>query len=233
MGARLKIWSFKLDFPEKERETASQLADLKQSIEQIRDCSTLVKVLSCLLKIGNYLNNQNAKGFTLDYLQKAPEVKDTVHKNSLVHHVVTFLGGSRTSDIYSEMGAVTRCTRVDWDLVNSTVQDLEKKCRTSWEQLRTLNQQDNFSEELKNKLTKFVKEAAQRTMVLQTVWNRLMIRHRKLLRWLGITDFDDWGVAAVSKTLSDFALEFRTARERAIENEQRKLKNDKRNRDRG
>ena len=43
LEARLKIWSFKLDFPEKERETASQLADLKQSIEQIRDCSTLVK----------------------------------------------------------------------------------------------------------------------------------------------------------------------------------------------
>ena len=97
-------------------------------------------------------------------------------KNSLVHHVVNFLGGAKTTDIYSEMGAVTRCTRVDWDLVNNTVADLEKKCRTSWEQLRVLNMQDNFSDELKNKLTKFVKEAAQRTMVLQTVWSRLMTR---------------------------------------------------------
>ena len=155
---------------------ANQLADLREALQQIKNCKTLSKVLCCLLKIGNHLNNANAKGFSLDYLQKAPEVKDTVHKNSLVHHVVTFLGGSQTTDLYSEMGAVTRCTRVDWDIVNNTVQDLEKKCRTSWEQLRTLNQQDNFSDELKNKLTKFVKEAAQRTMVLQTVWNRLMIR---------------------------------------------------------
>ena len=201
LEARLKIWSFKLDFPEKERETAGQLSDFREALQQIKNCKTLAKVLACLLKIGNYLNNQNAKAFSLDYLQKAPEVRDTMRKNSLVHHVCDFLGGSQTSDLYSEMGAVTRCTRVDWDLVNSTLTDLEKKCRTSWEQIRVLNQQDNFSEDLKNKLTKFVKEAAQRTMILQTVWHRLMQRHRKLLRWLGITDFDEWGVTGTIKDL--------------------------------
>jgi len=38
---------------------------------------------------------------------------------------------------------------------------------------------------------------------------------------------------AVSKTLSDFALEFRTARERAIENEERQKKKRDRNNTRG
>ena len=77
-----------------------KLSDLREALQQIKKCKTLVKVMACLLKIGNHLNNANAKGFSLDYLQRAPEVKDTVHKHSLVHHVVTYLGGADTKDLY-------------------------------------------------------------------------------------------------------------------------------------
>lgn len=92
---------------------------------------------------------RHVKAFGIDYLQKAPEVKDTTgKKQSLVYHVVTFLGDDKieenVADLYDELGAVTRCTRVDWDQVKNTVDDLEQKCRTSWEQLRSLNQQDDF-----------------------------------------------------------------------------------------
>ena len=69
---------------------------------------------------------------------------DAGKKQSLVTHVVDFLGGSDVNDLYDELGAVTRCTRVDWDQLKNTVEDLESKCRTSWEQLRSLNQQENF-----------------------------------------------------------------------------------------
>ena len=97
------------------------------------------------MAIGNYLNDRSVKAFGIEYLQKAPEVKDTTtKKQSLVTHVVDFLGGSAVSDLYDELGAVTRCTRVDWDQLKNTVEDLESKCRTSWEQLRLLNQHENF-----------------------------------------------------------------------------------------
>ena len=97
------------------------------------------------------------KAFGIDYLQKAPEVKDTTgKKQSLVYHVVTFLGDDKieenVADLYDELGAVTRCTRVDWDQVKNTVDDLEQKCRTSWEQLRSLNQQDDFRNQFLNRL---------------------------------------------------------------------------------
>ena len=149
LQARLKIWAFKLDFTEKEREMANQLSDLRVAIQQIRDSKTLTKVLACLLAIGNHLNDRHVKAFGIEYLQKAPEVKDTTgKKQSLVYHVVTFLGGEQVdanvADLYDELGAVTRCTRVDWDQVKYQVDDLEQKCRTSWEQLRSLNQQDDF-----------------------------------------------------------------------------------------
>lgn len=181
-------------------------------------------MLACLLKIGNHLNNANAKGFSLDYLQRAPEVKDTVHKHSLVHHVVTYLGGADTKDLYEELGAVTRSARVDWESSATTIGELEDKCRDSWEFLRVLKQQDNFTNDLKNKLTSFVQEAAQHTMIIQTVWKRLQVRHRKNLRWFGISDFSAWPVKSVCSTISDFALEFKTARQRAIEIAQKNKK---------
>lgn len=55
-----------------------------------------------------------AKGFELSYLEKVPEVKDTVHKQSLLHHVCSIVVEKfpESSDLYSEIGAITRLTKV-------------------------------------------------------------------------------------------------------------------------
>ena len=55
-----------------------------------------------------------AKGFELSYLEKVPEVKDTVHKQSLLHHVCSIVVEKfpDSTDLYSEIGAVTRLTKV-------------------------------------------------------------------------------------------------------------------------
>ena len=50
------------------------------------------------------------------------------------------------------------------------------------------------NEQKKNNLAKFVKEAGRKTLILQTIWRRLQSKYRKLCRWLGISDFDEWGV---------------------------------------
>jgi len=55
-----------------------------------------------------------AKGFELSYLEKVPEVKDTVHKQSLLHHVCSIVVEKfpDSSDLYSEIGAITRSAKV-------------------------------------------------------------------------------------------------------------------------
>lgn len=55
-----------------------------------------------------------AKAFELSYLEKVPEVKDTVHKQSLLHHVCTMVVENfpDSSDLYSEIGAITRSAKV-------------------------------------------------------------------------------------------------------------------------
>ena len=55
-----------------------------------------------------------AKGFELTYLEKVSEVKDTVHKQSLLHHAssVVVENFPQSTDLYSEIGAITRSAKV-------------------------------------------------------------------------------------------------------------------------
>ena len=55
-----------------------------------------------------------ARGFTIDYLAHVPEVKDTVEKRSLLHHLVTMVLDQfpDSTDLFSELGAVNRCAKV-------------------------------------------------------------------------------------------------------------------------
>ncbi|KAG9511388.1 FH1/FH2 domain-containing protein 3, partial [Fragariocoptes setiger] len=91
LEARLKLWAFQLDYATAEREIAEPLMDLKMACQEIESSRTFRVVLSTLLAIGNFLNASNARGFNIDYLAKVPEVKDTVHKHSLLHHLCQFI----------------------------------------------------------------------------------------------------------------------------------------------
>lgn len=53
------------------------------------------------------------KGFQLEYLVKVPEVKDTVHKHSLLHHLCHMVMEKfpDSTDLYSEVRAGRHCRR--------------------------------------------------------------------------------------------------------------------------
>lgn len=55
-----------------------------------------------------------AKGFELSYLEKVVEVKDTVHRQSLLHHTCNQVVENypESSDVYSEIPAITRSAKV-------------------------------------------------------------------------------------------------------------------------
>ena len=61
-----------------------------------------------------------AKGFEMTYLEKVPEVKDTVHKQSLLHHACSVVVENfpQSTDLYSEIGAITRSAKVRLALSN-------------------------------------------------------------------------------------------------------------------
>lgn len=161
-----------------------------------------------------------AKGFDLNYLEKVPEVKDTVHKQSLLHHVCCIVVENfpESSDLYSEIGALTRsakvrhtltnhlnktCERivfskstlqrhtenltamltsefwlhlqVDFDQLHANLTQMEWRCKASWDHLKVIAKHE-MKPALKQKMSDFVKDCAERIIILKTVHRRIMNR---------------------------------------------------------
>jgi hypothetical protein len=149
LEARLKLWAFQLDYAQIEKEVAEPLMDLKQAIEEIERSETFRNILGTLLSIGNFLNSTNAKGFQIDYLEKVPEVKDTVHKHSLLHHLCLFIqekfDPELSSDLYSEFSAVNRASKVDYTEVAKNLKKMQQDCKASWDHLKIVAKHDGLA----------------------------------------------------------------------------------------
>ncbi|XP_066589529.1 uncharacterized protein Fhos isoform X2 [Prorops nasuta] len=236
LPARLKLWAFKLDFENSEKEIADPLMDLKQGMETLRVNKTFRGILSTLLSIGIFLNGNEVKGFQLEYLAKVPEVKDTVHKHSLLHHLCHMVMEKfpDSTDLYSEIGAVTRASKIDFDELANNIGKLESECKASWDHLKLIAKHDG-STMMKVKMSDFLADCAERIIVLGIVHRRVINRFHKFILWLGIPlhRVQDTKPNEFCRIVSEFALEYRTTRERVIQQLEKKANHRERNKTRG
>lgn len=100
------------------------------------------------------------KGFQIEYLAKVPEVKDTVHKHSLLHHLCHMVMEKfpDSSDLYSEIGAVTRASKVDFDELSANILKMEQECKASWDHLKVIAKHDGSTMKVKYVGQIYVKE---------------------------------------------------------------------------
>ncbi|XP_045065886.1 FH1/FH2 domain-containing protein 3-like [Coregonus clupeaformis] len=177
LTARLQLWAFKLNYETLEKEIAEPLFDLKLGMEQLAKNKTFKRILATLLAIGNFLNSTSAKGFELNYLEKVTEVKDTVHRQSLLHHTCNFIvdNYTDTSDVYSEIPAITRSAKVEFEQLSDNLVQLERKCKTSWDNLKVMFKHET-KHLLKNKMTEFLKDCTDRIIILKVVHRRIINR---------------------------------------------------------
>uniref|UniRef100_A0A1I8HBU7 FH2 domain-containing protein n=1 Tax=Macrostomum lignano TaxID=282301 RepID=A0A1I8HBU7_9PLAT len=231
------LWLFRLEYEAIETEITDALNDLKLAIQEIRQCETLRCVFSVIVAMGNFLNDSTARGFNLDYLAKVPEVRDTVHKHTLLHHVCHMVQEQfpNSGDLYSELGAVTRCSKLDWDEVQARLDRLERDCMSGFEHHKALCKHADFGQDLRRKLESFLRDAASRIVAMKIVRDRVMNRFRKLLLFLGMTPatIADAKVTEVMHLLSNFALEYRTNREKVRQQISKKQNAAKRRETRG
>ncbi|XP_055315365.1 FH1/FH2 domain-containing protein 1 isoform X4 [Sitodiplosis mosellana] len=236
LSARLKLWAFKLDFEISEKEIAEPLMDLKQGLDVLRNNKTFKCILSTLLSIGIFLNGAPAKGFQIEYLAKVPEVKDTVHKHSLLHHLCNIVmeSSSDTTDLYSEIGPVTRASKADFADLAHNITYLESECKASWDRLKLIAKHD-CPPQLKQKMVDFLADCAERIIILQIVHRRVINRYRKFLLWLGVPQHRvmESRPNEVCRIISEFALEYRTTRERVHQQLEKKANHRERNKTRG
>ncbi|XP_041702573.2 FH1/FH2 domain-containing protein 3 [Coregonus clupeaformis] len=236
LSARLQLWAFKMDYEATEREVAEPLQDVKEGMEQLEKNKTLRYILSTLLAIGNFLNGTNAKGFELSYLEKVPEVKDTVHKQSLLHHACSIVVDNypQSTDLYSEIGAITRSAKVDFDQLQDNLTMMEHRCKASWDHLKVIAKHE-MKPTLKQKMSDFLKDCAERIIILKIVHRRIINRFHAFLLYLGHPAYGvrEISVHRFSKILSEFALEYRTTRDRVLQQRQKRADHRERNKTRG
>ncbi|XP_050972098.1 FH1/FH2 domain-containing protein 1 isoform X3 [Labeo rohita] len=236
LTARLQLWAFKLNYETLEKEIAEPLFDLKLGMEQLAKNKTFKRILATLLAIGNFLNSSNAKGFELSYLEKVTEVKDTVHRQSLLHHTCNFVVENYpdTTDLYSEISAVTRSAKVDFEQLSENLIQLERKCKVSWDNLKVMAKHET-KPNLKNKMTEFLKDCTERIIILKVVHRRIINRFHSFLLYLGQPSYSvrDTKVTQFCKIISEFALEYRTTRERVLTQKRKRAVHRERTKTRG
>ncbi|XP_051485296.1 FH1/FH2 domain-containing protein 1 isoform X2 [Apus apus] len=236
LTARLQLWAFKLDYESLEQEIAEPLYDLKVGMEQLARNHTFKCILATLLAMGNFLNGSQSRGFELGYLEKVSEVKDTVHRQSLLHHLCQMVVEKfpETTDLYSEIASITRSAKVDFEELANSLAQLERRCRASWDNLKVMAKHET-KPVLKSKLTDFLKDSTQRVVVLKVVHRRVLNRFRSFLLYLGYPagTVRDVKVTSICKLLREFALEYRTCRERVLQQQKKRATHRERNKTRG
>ncbi|XP_026757635.2 uncharacterized protein LOC113517222 isoform X2 [Galleria mellonella] len=236
LSSRLKLWVFKLDFDNLEKEIAEPLMDLKQGIELLKANRTFKVILSTLRSVGSFLNGSQVKGFRLEYLSKVMEVKDTVHKHPLLYHICEMIieKFQETTDFFSEVGAVIRASKVDFDILHTNLQKLEADCKASWDHMKRIAKHDG-SQIFKTKINEFLTDAAERIILLSLIKKRVMNRYGKFLLYLGVPpgDIPKTKPSEFLKVIAEFALEYRTTRERVLQQLEKRANHRERNKTRG
>ncbi|XP_060715051.1 FH1/FH2 domain-containing protein 1 isoform X2 [Tachysurus vachellii] len=236
LTARLQLWAFKLNYESLEKEIAEPLFDLKHGMEQLAKNQTFKRILATLLAIGNFLNSSSVKGFELSYLEKVTEVKDTVHRQSLLHHCCNFVVEKfpDTSDVYSEISAITRSAKVDFEQLSDNLVQLERKCKMSWDNLKIMAKHETKSQQ-KSKMTEFLKDCTERIIILKVVHRRIINRFHSFLLYLGQPSYTvrDIKITQFCKIISEFALEYRTTRERVLTHKRKRAAHRERTKTRG
>ncbi|KAI4888659.1 hypothetical protein NFI96_033826 [Prochilodus magdalenae] len=236
LTARLQLWAYKLNYESLEKEIAEPLFDLKLGMEQLSKNKTFKRILATLLAIGNFLNSSSAKGFELSYLEKVTEVKDTVHRQSLLHHCCNFVVDNfpDTTDVYSEISAITRSAKVDFEQLSDNLVQLERKCKTSWDNLKVMAKHET-KVHLKNKMTEFLKDCTERIIILKVVHRRIINRFHSFLLYLGQPSYSvrDTKITQFCRIISEFSLEYRTTRERVLTQKRKRAAHRERTKTRG
>lgn len=81
----------------------------------------------------NAVCDNGKKTFSLLFYT-VPEVKDTVHKHSLLHHLCNMVieNSPNSTDLYSEIGPINRAAKADFAELANNIKYLERFVMCGW-----------------------------------------------------------------------------------------------------
>lgn len=130
------------------------------------------------------------------------------------------------------IGPITRASKADFADLAHNIKFLETECKASWDRLKLISKHDT-SPQLKQRLIEFLADCAERIIILDVVHRRVINRYHKFLLWLGVPFSADLRPNEFCRIISEFALEYRTTRERVHQQVGRKPNQNERNKSKG
>ncbi|KAF7239050.1 FH1/FH2 domain-containing protein 3 [Varanus komodoensis] len=123
---------------------------------------------------------------------------------------------------------------VDFEQLRDNLCQMEKRCKASWDHLKAIAKHEMKST-LKQKMSEFLKDCAERIIILKIVHRRIINRFHSFLLFMGYPPYAirDVNINKFCKIVSEFALEYRTTRERVLQQKQKRANHRERNKTRG
>lgn len=123
---------------------------------------------------------------------------------------------------------------MDFELLAENLVQLERRCKASWDNLKVVAKHETKAV-LKNKMTDFLKDCTQRIIILKVVHRRVINRFHSFLLFLGqpSSSVRDIKVTSFCRIISEFALEYRTTRERVLTMKRKRATHRERTKTRG
>ncbi|XP_032140092.1 FH1/FH2 domain-containing protein 1 isoform X5 [Sapajus apella] len=125
-------------------------------------------------------------------------------------------------------------SQVDFEQLTESLGQLERRSRAAEESLRSLAKHE-LAPALRARLTHFLAQCARRVAMLKIVHRRVCNRFHAFLLYLGYTPqaAREVRITQFCHTLREFALEYRTCRERVLQQQQKRATYRERNKTRG
>ncbi|XP_069948936.1 FH1/FH2 domain-containing protein 3-like [Cherax quadricarinatus] len=101
--------------------------------------------------------------------------------------------------------SITRVSKVDFEELSNNIAKIEVDCKESWDHLKAIVKHDGPTQ-IKLKMSEFVADCAERTFVLEIIYQRVMTGFQRFLVWLGspLHLAQDIKVQQVCSTISEF-----------------------------
>nr|XP_054309866.1 FH1/FH2 domain-containing protein 1 isoform X2 [Pongo pygmaeus] len=132
------------------------------------------------------------------------------------------------------VGNFLNSSQVDFEQLTENLGQLERRSRVAEESLRSLAKHE-LAPALRARLTHFLAQCARRVAMLRIVHRRVCNRFHAFLLYLGYTPqaAREVRITQFCHTLREFALEYRTCRERVLQQQQKRATYRERNKTRG
>ncbi|KAI3771861.1 hypothetical protein L6452_03032 [Arctium lappa] len=163
--AKLRVFSYKLQFSTQVSDLRTSLNDVYLSVEQIRSSVKLRRVMQTILSLGNALNQGTARGaavgFKLDSLLKLNETRARNNKMTLMHYLCKVLADKLPEllDFSKELGSLEPASKIQLKILAEEMQAITKGLEKVVHEKKLCKKDGHVSKRFRKSLKKFLASA--------------------------------------------------------------------------